>query len=123
LPPKKRSSAFDNSPIDLTPKDGEVVTNATKLKKSGQNLYQGNVEAVARGKETNRELCRSCRMPDGSRDMGPTLIEDYRVHNEIKTDANFLLDRLRGRLWCYAAIKVRLSQDDVLKVSRPTCGP
>src|SRR5262249_45386096 len=80
-------SIIDKSPLDIAAKSGEAVTDELKeFRRTGRNPYKGKADAVAQGKKIYTEFCASCHMPDGSGHMGPSLIEDYHVHEEIKTD-------------------------------------
>jgi cytochrome c-L len=110
-------SIIDKSPLDVTPKAGEVVTNELKeFKRTGQNPYTGNPDALARGKQIYTEFCQSCHMPDGSGRMGPSLIEGYHVHEEIKTDVGLFAMVFGGGFGAMQPFSLRLSQDDILKV-------
>jgi cytochrome c-L len=111
-------SMIDKSPLDLTPKAGEVVTDAMKeFKRTGQNPYRSKADALARGKEIYTEICQSCHMPDGSGGMGPSLIEDYHVHEDIKTDVGLFAMVFGGGFGAMQPFSLRLSQDDILKVT------
>ena len=89
---------FDKSPLDVSPKAGEVLTDQVKeFRKSGQNPYKGNADAIAQGKKLYGDFCASCHLPDGSGRMGPSLIEDYHVHDEIKTDVGMFEVVFGGR--------------------------
>ena len=110
-------SMIDKSPLDITPKPAEVVTDELRqFKRTGQNPYKGRPEAVAQGKKIYAEFCESCHLPDGSGRMGPSLIEDYHVHDEIKTDVGLFEMVFGGGFGAMQPFSKRLSQDDILKV-------
>jgi cytochrome c-L len=110
-------SVIDKSPLDITPKPGEVVTDELReFKRTGQNPYKGKPDALAQGKKIYTDLCESCHMPDGSGRMGPSLIEDFHVHNEIKTDAGLFEMVFGGGFGAMQAYSKHLSQDEILKV-------
>jgi cytochrome c-L len=110
-------SIIDKSPLDVTPKPGEAVTEAVKeFKRTGRNPYNGKADAVARGRKIYEELCQSCHLADGSGRMGPSLIEDYHVHDEIKTDVGLFEMVFGGGFGAMQAYSKHLSQDDILKV-------
>jgi cytochrome c-L len=110
-------SIIDKEPLDVTPKPGEVVTEAvTEFKKTGQNPYKGHAEALAQGKKLYAEFCGNCHLPDGSGRMGPSLIENYHVHDEIKTDVGLFEIVFGGGFGAMQPFSKRLSQDEILKV-------
>ncbi|MBX9589499.1 MAG: c-type cytochrome [Hyphomonadaceae bacterium] len=110
-------SIIDKSPLDVTPKPGEVVTDAVNaFRRTGQNPYTGKADAVAQGKKLYIEYCESCHMSDGSGRMGPSLIEDYHVYEEIKTDAGLFEIVFGGGFGAMQPFSKRLSQDEILKV-------
>jgi cytochrome c-L len=108
---------FDKSPLDVSPKAGEVLTDQVKeFRKSGQNPYKGNADAVAQGKKLYSDFCESCHLPDGSGRMGPSLIEDYHVHDEIKTDVGLFEVVFGGAAGAMQPFSKRMTQDEILKV-------
>jgi cytochrome c-L len=110
-------SIIDKQPLDVTPKPGEIETEAVaQFKKIGQNPYKGNAEALAQGKKLYAEFCESCHLPDGSGRMGPSLIEDYHVHDEIKTDVGLFEIVFGGGFGAMQPFSKRMSQDEILKV-------
>jgi cytochrome c-L len=108
---------FDKSPLDVRPKAGEVLTDQVKeFRKSGQNPYNGTADAVAHGKKLYSDFCESCHLPDGSGRMGPSLIEDYHVHHEIKTDVGLFEVVFGGAAGAMQPFSKRMTQDEILKV-------
>src|SRR5262249_33104749 len=78
---------FDNSLLDVSPKPGEQFTDAVReFQRTGQNPYNGKLDAIEEGKKLYVEYCQSCHMPDGSGGMGPSLIGDKHVYDRITTD-------------------------------------
>jgi cytochrome c-L len=81
-----RHNAFE-TPLDVTPPSGEVVTPAVaRFHETGQNPYVGDAAAVAQGKQLYETWCQSCHMPDGSGRIGPSLIGPQRIHERTATD-------------------------------------
>ncbi len=79
--------ALDDSPLDLSPIEGETITDAVKeFRETGKNPYDGNAEAVAEGKALYEENCQTCHMPDGTGGMGPSLIDDVFLNERANTD-------------------------------------
>ena len=79
--------ALDNSPLDLSPVPGEQFTDAVKsFQKTGVNPYRGDPAAIARGKELYTANCQVCHLPDGSGDMGASLIADTPIYPRVATD-------------------------------------
>src|SRR4029453_8530504 len=78
---------FDNSPLDVTPKPGEQITDAVReFQRTGQNPYSAKPEAIEEGKNLYAEFCQSCHMPNGSGGMGPSLIGEKHIYDRITTD-------------------------------------
>lgn len=108
---------FDKSPLDVSPKAGEVLTDQVKeFRKSGQNPYKGKADATAQGKKLYSDFCESCHLPDGSGRMGPSLIEDYHVHDEINTDVGLFEVVFGGAAGAMQPFSKRMTQDEILKV-------
>jgi cytochrome c-L len=108
---------FDKSPLDVTPKAGEVLTDQVKeFRKSGQNPYQGKSDAISQGKKLYGDFCESCHLPDGSGRMGPSLIADSHVHEQIKTDVGLFEVVFGGAAGAMQPFSKRMTQDEILKV-------
>jgi cytochrome c-L len=108
---------FDKSPLDVSPKPGEVLTDAVKeFRKTGENPYKGNADAVAQGKKLYDDFCASCHLPDGSGRIGPSLIEDYHIHEEIKNDVGLFSIVFGGGAGAMQPFSKRMTQDEILKV-------
>jgi cytochrome c-L len=108
---------FDKSPLDVSPKPGEVVTaEVREFAKTGQNPYNGKTDAVAGGKILYTEYCQSCHMPDGSGRMGPSLIEEHHVYEQIKNDVGLFEVIFGGAAGAMQPFSKRMSQDEILKV-------
>ena len=108
---------IDNSPLDVMAKPGEVETDAVKeFKQTGSNPYNGKPDAIAEGKAIYGDYCASCHMPDGSGRMGPSLIEDYHVYEQIKQDAGLFSVIYGGGAGAMQPFSKRLTQDQILKV-------
>jgi cytochrome c-L len=109
--------AFDRSPLDITPKAGEVLTDQVKeFRKSGQNPYNGKSDVIAQGKKLYGEFCESCHLPDGSGRMGPSLIGDSHVHSQVKTDVGLFEVVFGGAAGAMQPFSKRMTQDEILKV-------
>jgi cytochrome c-L len=108
---------FDQSPLDVTPKAGEVLTDQVKeFRTSGQNPYESNSDAIAQGKKLYGDFCESCHLPDGSGRMGPSLIGDAHVHDQIKTDVGLFEVVFGGAAGAMQPFSKRMTQDEILKV-------
>lgn len=108
---------FDKSPLDVSPRPGEVLTpEVREFRKTGQNPYKGKADAIAQGKKLYTEYCESCHLPDGSGRMGPTLIEDYHVYEQIKNDAGLFEVVFGGGAGAMQPFSKRMTQDEILKV-------
>jgi cytochrome c-L len=108
---------FDQSPLDVGAKPGETLPpEVLAFHKTGQNPYNGRPEAIAQGKRIYAELCASCHLPDGSGGMGASLVEDYHVYDQIKTDAGLFAVIFGGGAGAMQPFSKRMTQDDILKV-------
>jgi cytochrome c-L len=109
--------AFDKSPLDVNPRPGEVLTpEVREFRRTGQNPYNGKAEPLAQGKKLYAEYCESCHLPDGSGRMGPSLIEDYHVYEQIKNDVGLFEVVYGGGAGAMQPFSKRMTQDEILKV-------
>jgi cytochrome c-L len=111
-------NALDDSPLDLTPIKGEVLTDAVKsFRETGVDPYVGNADAVAKGKALFDENCQSCHMPDGSGGMGPSLIDDVYVNKRADTDVGKFEVIHSGAAGAMKAFSKRgITQDQILQL-------
>src|SRR2546423_6359621 len=80
-------SPWDNSPMTFELQPGEVETPAvTKFKKTGDNEYRGNTDAIANGKTLYESNCIACHGADGTGKMGPTPVGKDVVYKQALTD-------------------------------------
>jgi cytochrome c-L len=108
---------MDNSPLDVTPKPGETLTEAVmEFRKTGQNPYNGNQEAVGEGKKLYAAFCQSCHLPDGSGRMGASLIGEKHVYERVANDVGLFEVVFGGASGAMQPFSKRMTQDDILKV-------
>jgi cytochrome c-L len=108
--------ALDNSPLEVKPRPGEQETDAVKeFKKTGQNPYNGDQEAIADGKKLYVTFCQMCHLPDGSGRMGPSLIDGQHVHERITTDVGLFEVTYGGASGAMQPFSKRMTQDQILK--------
>jgi cytochrome c-L len=109
--------AIDNSPLDVTPKAGETLTNAVQeFRKTGENLYNGKSDAIADGKKLYLTHCQMCHLPDGSGGMGATLVGDKHVYERIAKDVGLFEVIFGGAAGAMQPFSKRMTQDEILKV-------
>jgi cytochrome c-L len=112
-----RHIAF-GTPLDVTPRPGEVVTSAvTSFHETGRNPYVGDAAALVDGKRLYETWCQSCHMPDGSGRIGPSLINAQRIHERTATDVGLFEAVFAGILGAMQAFRDRMSQDEILRVN------
>lgn len=108
---------FDKSPLDVRPRPGEILTpEVREFSRTGQNPYKGKADTIAQGKKLYTEYCESCHLPDGSGRMGPSLIEDYHVYEQIKNDVGLFEVVFGGGGGAMQPFSKRMTQDEILKV-------
>jgi cytochrome c-L len=79
--------ALDDSALDVKPIKGEEFTDAVKtFHETGQDPYNGNAEAIAKGKELYDENCQACHHPDATGGMGPSLVDEVYANKRANTD-------------------------------------
>lgn len=111
-------SLLDNSPLDVTPKPGEIETDAVReFKSSGRNRYVGEAEAVAEGRKLYQARCQACHLRDGKGRLGPSLITDEPLYSRVATDIGLfeiIYGGASGAMQPFS--RQGLRQDGILKV-------
>ena len=109
--------AMDNSPLDVTPKPGETLTEAVQeFRKTGQNPYNGKADAVADGKKLYMTYCQVCHLPDGSGRMGASLTGEKHVYDRVANDVGLFEVIFGGASGAMQPFSKRMTQDEILKV-------
>jgi cytochrome c-L len=109
--------AMDNSPLDVTPKPGETLTDAaTEFRKTGENPYNGKADVMADGKKLYAAFCQSCHLPDGSGRMGASLIGEKHVYDRVANDVGLFEVIFGGASGAMQPFFKRMTQDEILKV-------
>ena len=109
--------AIDNSPLDVTPKPGEALTEAVQeFRRTGQNPYNGREQTITEGKKLYGAYCQACHLPDGSGRMGASLIGEKHVHERIANDVGLFEVIFGGAMGAMQPFSKRMTQDEILKV-------
>jgi cytochrome c-L len=109
--------AIDNSPLDVTPKPGETLTDAVQeFRKTGQNPYNGKGDALAEGKKLYATYCQVCHLPDGSGRMGASLTGEKHVYQRITNDVGLFEVIFGGASGAMQPFGKRMTQDEILMV-------
>ena len=110
--------ALDDSPLDLTPIKGEVLTEAVKsFRETGVDPYVGNAGATAKGKELFNANCQSCHEADGSGGMCPSLVDDVYANKRADTDVGKFEIIHSGAAGAMKAFSKRgITQDQILQL-------
>jgi cytochrome c-L len=109
--------AIDNSPLDVTPKPGESLTDAVQeFRQTGKNPYSGREPAIADGRKLYMTYCQACHLPDGSGRMGASLIGEKHVHERITNDVGLFEVIFGGAMGAMQPFSKRMTQDEILKV-------
>lgn len=79
--------ALDDSALDMKPIKGETFTDAVKtFHETGNDPYNGNAEAIAKGKGLYDENCQACHHPDATGGMGPSLVDEVYANKRANSD-------------------------------------
>jgi cytochrome c-L len=110
--------ALDGSPLNLSPLPGEQLTEAVKsFHETGVNPYNGNSDALAKGKELYETYCQVCHLADGSGKMGPSLISEKTVLPRAGTDVGMFEIIHSGASGAMSSFSRRgLTQDQILTI-------
>jgi cytochrome c-L len=109
--------AIDNSPLDVTPKPGESLTDAVQeFRRTGKNPYNGGEQAIADGRKLYMTYCQVCHLPDGSGRMGASLIGEKHAHERITHDVGLFEVIFGGAMGAMQPFSKRMTQDEILKV-------
>jgi len=113
----KFTSVIDGSPLDVKPLPGEKLSPAVeKFYATGENPYNGDKAALAEGKTLYDANCQACHMPDGSGQIGPSLIGDTHHYSRFTTDKGLFEIVYGGATGAMQPFGKRLQQDEILKI-------
>ena len=109
--------ALSDAPLDVTLLPEETATDAVKqFHETGNNIYDGNADALAAGKELFNDNCQVCHGALGEGHMCPSLIDDEYAYPRVATDVGKFEVIYGGASGAMRSFKGRLKQDDILKV-------
>ena len=111
-------SVADSSPLDLTPKPGEVETDAVRaFKATGRNPYIGQEPALREGRRLYQARCQACHLRDGKGRLGPSLVTEQPEYTQTKTDVGLFAIIYGGATGSMQPFSLQgLRQDNILKV-------
>jgi cytochrome c-L len=113
----KFTYAIDDSPLPITLLPGEQVTpGVQKFYDTGEDPYKGDAAALAEGKTLYSANCQACHLPDGSGQIGPSLIGDTHHYPRFTTDKGIFEIVYGGATGAMQPFGKRLTQDQILKV-------
>jgi len=113
----KFTSVIDDSPLDVKPLPGEQLSAAVeKFYTTGDNPYNGDASALAEGKNLYAANCQACHLPDGSGQIGPSLIGDTHNYPRFTTDKGMFEIIYGGATGAMQPFGKRLKQDEILKI-------
>jgi cytochrome c-L len=111
-------NALDDSPLDLSPIEGETITDAVKkFYETGTDPYIGDADATAKGKALFNENCQSCHGADATGGMCPGLVGDVHVNTRAGTDVGKFEIIHSGAAGAMKAFSKRgITQDQILQI-------
>ncbi len=92
------------------------VDAVVQFKKTRQNPYHGNAQAIAAGKTAYVQWCAGCHLDDGSGRIGSNLVDDTYRYSRANTDAGLFELIYAGATGAMQSFGDRVSQDDILKI-------
>ena len=108
---------LDGSELTLDQYADEQITDAvTEFYRTGSNPYSGSADAVAAGKESYNQWCVACHLPDGTGQIGPSLVDDQYQYPRANTDVGVFEITYAGAAGAMQAFGNRISQDGILKI-------
>ncbi len=111
------TSVIDDGPLDVKPLPGETLTPAVqKFYETGDDPYKGDAAALAEGKRLYAINCQACHLPDGSGQIGPSLIGTTHHYPRFTTDKGIFEIIYGGATGAMQPFGKRLKQDEILKI-------
>ena len=104
---------LDNTALYIPEAEGDAVA---QFKKTRQNPYHGNAQAIAAGKTAYGQWCAGCHLADGTGRIGSNLVDDDYRYPRTNTDVGNFEVIYAGATGAMQAFGDRVSQDDILKI-------
>lgn len=109
--------ALDNEPLAFEYRPDQEITPAVEaFRRTGENPYLGDEDAIAAGKKLYAQYCQACHMPDGSGRIGPNLVDDQWKYERAGTAVGRFEIIYAGAAGAMQAFGRRMDQDEILKV-------
>jgi cytochrome c-L len=116
-PPIEFRGTLSGDVLDMTPFEGEVVTDQAKqFKATGENPYSGNSEAIKRGYTIFSTACSGCHGHLAEGKLGPALADSYWTYPKNETDKGMFETVYGGAAGMMGPQQGRLSVDEILHV-------
>ncbi|MCG3202772.1 MAG: Cytochrome c-L [Gammaproteobacteria bacterium] len=111
------TNTFSGEPLDVTPPDGEIATEATThFLRTAENIYVGDAAAIGKGSELFLKQCAVCHGINATGRMGPSLVDDEYVYSRNASDKGIFETIYGGAGGLMAPLKGRITQDEILKI-------
>lgn len=108
---------LDNSPLEVPlPEDDTLTEAVAQFHKTGENIYDGDADALAAGKKLYAQWCQACHLTDGSGRIGPSFIDDRYNYPRTDTAVGKFEMVWAGGTGAMQSFADRLSQDQILEI-------
>lgn len=116
-PPLDFRGTISGDLLDLSPKEGEVITDQAKqFLATGENPYRGNADEIKKGYTIFSTACSGCHGHLAEGKLGPALADDYWTYPKNETDKGLFETIYGGAAGMMGPQKGLLKIDEIMHV-------